>query len=113
MRDERNPDESSGRGGAVAASVLYDAQEYLVAGAANHAEWWEHLGDAHRDYAQLAQLAVEQAEALNELREQEDSLRAALVDALEALDHGERWAPKHPSYFGKTADRVRAALVKP
>ena len=39
-------------------AALYDAQEYLVAGLENQAEWWEHLGDAHRDYAALAR-AVE------------------------------------------------------
>ena len=37
--------------------ALYDAGEYLVAGPENHAEWWEHLGDAHRDYAALARAA--------------------------------------------------------
>lgn len=34
--------------------ALYDANEYLIAGLANQSEWWEHLGDAHRDYAALA-----------------------------------------------------------
>jgi hypothetical protein len=42
----------------------YDAREYLVAGVENQAEWWEHLGDAHRDYAALARLAVAQADEL-------------------------------------------------
>lgn len=37
--------------------ALYDAAEYLVAGLDNQAEWWEHLGDAHRDYAALARAA--------------------------------------------------------
>lgn len=38
--------------------ALYDAREYLIAGLANQAEWWEHLGDAHRDYAALARAAA-------------------------------------------------------
>lgn len=38
--------------------ALYDAQEYLIAGLENQAEWWEHLGDAHKDYAELARAAV-------------------------------------------------------
>jgi hypothetical protein len=44
--------------------ALYDAREYLIAGLENQAEWWEHLGDAHRDYAALARLAVVQADEL-------------------------------------------------
>ena len=39
-------------------SAIYDANEYLIAGLENQAEWWEHLGDAHRDYAALAREAV-------------------------------------------------------
>src|SRR5579864_6418110 len=27
-------------------AVLYDAQEYMIAGLDNQAEWWEHPGDA-------------------------------------------------------------------
>ena len=42
--------------------ALYDAGEYLIAGLDNQAEWWEHLGDAHRDYAALAR-AVESLQA--------------------------------------------------
>ena len=37
--------------------TLYDAGEYLIAWPANQTEWWEHLGDAHRDYAALARAA--------------------------------------------------------
>jgi hypothetical protein len=53
----------------VAASILYDAQEYLIAGLDNQAEWWEHLGDAHRDYAKLAKVAVAQAAEIADLKQ--------------------------------------------
>lgn len=55
-------------GRATLDEALYDAREYLVGGPENQAEWWEHLGDAHRDYAALAQLAITQADELAALR---------------------------------------------
>ena len=48
------------------------ARDYLNADLENQAEWWEHLGDAHRDYAALARAYLDLAAQLAE-RERESS----------------------------------------
>lgn len=56
--------------------ALYDAGEYLIAGLENQAEWWEHLGDAHRDYAALARAAGALQAALAACRKERDEVYA-------------------------------------
>ena len=60
---------------AISTDAIYDAGEYLVAGLDNQAEWWEHLGDAHRDYRALA-------EAVAVLEREQKLLREQLAAAI-------------------------------
>lgn len=74
--------------------ALYDAGEYLIAGLENQAEWWEHLGDAHRDYAALARAAESLQAELAACRKERDEVYAVnaannydrAIEAREALE---------------------------
>jgi hypothetical protein len=77
----------------ITEQALFDANEYLIAGLENQAEWWEHLGDAHRDYAALARVAVAQQAEVERLRDAiMGPIREALVEIGREVnrEHSER-----------------------
>lgn len=90
--------------------ALDDARDYLAAGLENQAEWWEHLGDAHRDYAALARLAVAQSRELDE-QEGYPGIAHDFEQAKRRAEAAEALAARYEQAFRDLEDVARAALT--